>query len=1199
MNKLVYLLIFISSSIYSQISVSTFNNAGGDNLWSNAANWSDGIPNVDTAKVTVYSDLTVDSSVTVAQIKMSNNNDSDDSVTITATNSSVLTVTGAGVTQPIQNNNTGGSFIFDLPVVFDSAGETETLRLNSGGDQQVTFLSSLTLNDELTVSGKNKLHDLNINGSLLGAGNLKFGNKVQANFGASYDGSSHTGDIIVAGTGTDNDNLITSNVSADGTLLASGNQIDVQGAGAKIIVNGANTLKGNITIGDNDPTLTVNANQSAIGTITMGAGTLNLVLAADVTSAAFVDNSSADWGTGSLVITGAGDNEVSFGTSAAGITAAQLAQITISGGRATINSSGQININLPSVSSITVDKTSIDENGGVAVITATISAVQSKDVTIPLTITGTATIDTDYSTAFASKGYSTVAGGNGVGSDLNKFNSPFDFAIDSLDNIYVADYNRIMKWSPGSKLGTEILSQATATTGIYLDKSLNIYVSDGGGSFNKNERVLKLNYSNGSYSSGSVVAGGNNNGSGLNQLWSPTFIIVDQEDNIYIPDSWNNRVMKWKLGDLEGVVVAGGNNGGNASNQIKEPYGISLDNLGNLYIADKGNHRIMKWIPGASEGVVVAGGNGFGSALNQLYNPNDVIIDDFGNLYIADTGNHRVVKWNLNSKEGVLVAGGNGNGNNENQFSYPYSISFDKYNNILILDRDNARVQKFKIYPEITILAGSTTGSITLSGIDDSTYELDETIIVTPSTSPTNATSSISEASTITITDDDDPPVVTLALSANSIEENSSTDVTLTATLSEVSEINVEIPYTLSGTAESSEYTITDSPITIAAGATTGTVTISTNGKDDTDVEVTETIILTFGTLTNATTSTTDVTLNLTDNDLPSVSSIAVDKTDIGENGGVAVITATISDVQSKDVTIPLTITGTATIDTDYSTAFSSKATFTVAGGNGDGNAFNQLDFSNNLVTGGGEIEVDSSGNVYVADTKNHRVIKWVPGSTEGIVVAGGNGAGSDLNQLNNPTDIHVDNDGNLYVLDTKNNRIVIWSSNSSQGVLRVDKNSDWAYTSGSPFDTFVAFDVDSSGNIYTADWDSYGSNIQFWSDSNNPSSSSSILRIDNQVSTIEIDLNDNLFAIANGSYLYKIHKDQEYYLELLKNFFPPPYSYGSIRDLQIKPDGNFVLYNLGSDIFNYSINDDSLSVFQNNIVASDIKIDNKGDLYY
>ena len=337
--------------IGSSIKVSTFNNDGGDNLWSNAANWSAGIPNDDTAKVTVDSDLTIDSSVTVAQIKMSNAT-SDASVTITATNSSVLTVTGAGVTQPIQNNKTASSFIFDLPVVFDSAGETETLRLNSGGDQQITFSSSLTLNDNIVVSGLNKLHDLNINGSLLGAGNLKFGNKVQANFGASYDGSSHTGDIIVAGTGTNNDNLITSNVSDDGTLLASGNQIDVQGAGAKIIVNGANTLKGNIKTADSlTTTLTINKNQSAIGTITMGnGGTLNLALAADVTSAAFVDNSSADWGTGSLVITGAQDDEVSFGTDADGITADQLAQITLNGSTPVINASGQISTPIVAVS---------------------------------------------------------------------------------------------------------------------------------------------------------------------------------------------------------------------------------------------------------------------------------------------------------------------------------------------------------------------------------------------------------------------------------------------------------------------------------------------------------------------------------------------------------------------------------------------------------------------------------------------------------------------------------------------------------------------------------------------------------------------------------------------------------------------------------------------------------------------------------
>ena len=164
---------------------------------------------------------------------------------------------------------------------------------------------------------------------------------------------------------------------------------------------------------------------------------------------------------------------------------------------------------------------------------------------------------------------------------------------------------------------------------------------------------------------------------------------------------------------------------------------------------------------------------------------------------------------------------------------------------------------------------------------------------------------------------------VTLALSADSIEENSSTDVTLTATLSEVSGKNVEIPYTLSGTAKSSEYTITDSPITIAAGSTTGTATISTNGLDDTDVEVTETIILTFGTLTNATTSTTDVTLNLTSDDKPSVT-LSYDPITFNENGETSVITATQSDVTSNNTSVEFGFSGTALLNTDYSTNLSS-----------------------------------------------------------------------------------------------------------------------------------------------------------------------------------------------------------------------------------------------------------------------------------
>jgi plastocyanin/F0F1-type ATP synthase epsilon subunit len=325
------------------ISESTFNNAGGDNLWSNAANWSAGIPNVDTAKIIVDADLIVDSNKTVAQIK-TNNATSADSVTITASNDVILTITGAGVTQPIQNNKNAGSFVFNLPVVFDSSGDTETLRFNSGGDQSVTFSSSLTLNDPLTVSGVNKNHDLNLNGSLLGSGNLIFASKTQANFGTAFDGSSYAGTLTSAGGGgtTNNQVTIISNVADEGTFLKSGGLLNVTKDGAKITVNGANTFKGNISVADYNPSLTINKNQSSAGTIAMGSGTLTLTVAASLTSLAFADNSSSDWGTGSLVITGAGNNEISFGTDASGLTENQLALVLLNGSTPLINDSGQL-----------------------------------------------------------------------------------------------------------------------------------------------------------------------------------------------------------------------------------------------------------------------------------------------------------------------------------------------------------------------------------------------------------------------------------------------------------------------------------------------------------------------------------------------------------------------------------------------------------------------------------------------------------------------------------------------------------------------------------------------------------------------------------------------------------------------------------------------------------------------------------------
>ena len=87
-----------------------------------------------------------------------------------------------------------------------------------------------------------------------------------------------------------------------------------------------------------------------------------------------------------------------------------------------------------------------------------------------------------------------------------------------------------------------------------------------------------------------------------------------------------------------------------------------------------------------------------------------------------------------------------------------------------------------------------------------------------------------------------------------------------------------------------------------------------------------------------------------------------------------------------------------------------------VAGGNGKGDKVNQL----NVPT---YIFIDEE-TVYVSDWSNHRVMKWLKSAKEGIVVAGGNGEGKGSNQLNYPIGLSFDVENNLYVADCRNCRI-------------------------------------------------------------------------------------------------------------------------------------------------------------------------------
>lgn len=97
-----------------------------------------------------------------------------------------------------------------------------------------------------------------------------------------------------------------------------------------------------------------------------------------------------------------------------------------------------------------------------------------------------------------------------------------------------------------------------------------------------------------------------------------------------------------------------------------------------------------------------------------------------------------------------------------------------------------------------------------------------------------------------------------------------------------------------------------------------------------------------------------------------------------------------------------------------------------------------------------------------IADFNNHRIIEWQMGDTNGRVIAGGNGQGNRLDQLNHPSDVLIDNvTDSLIICDLTNRRIVRWSRRhgTTQGDILINNISCWGLA------------MDDQRYLYVSDW--------------------------------------------------------------------------------------------------------------------------------
>lgn len=143
--------------------------------------------------------------------------------------------------------------------------------------------------------------------------------------------------------------------------------------------------------------------------------------------------------------------------------------------------------------------------------------------------------------------------------------------------------------------------------------------------------------------------------------------------------------------------------------QFDRPFGIAVDQLDNIFVADLFNNRIQvfdhlgnflfkfgspcNYIMSSQLYCVDPDGSGpLELGDGQFHNPAGVIVNDLGNIIVSEIYNHRIQIFDsfgrFLNKFGVPGSG-------EGQFNLPSSITLDSENNIIVMDSGNNRIQVF------------------------------------------------------------------------------------------------------------------------------------------------------------------------------------------------------------------------------------------------------------------------------------------------------------------------------------------------------------------------------------------------------------------------------------------------------------------------------------------------------------------------
>ena len=673
--------------------------------------------------------------------------------------------------------------------------------------------------------------------------------------------------------------------------------------------------------------------------------------------------------------------------------------------------------------------------------------------------------------------------------DVNTLRFPNGVAVDSTGTLWVADSgnNRVLRFDNAASKGDGadadgVLGQADFTSnwanrdgGTVAANTLSrpqrvavdgttLWVAD-----SSNHRVLRFATTTSPFNGADAVgilgqadfiSNWANRGGGTttaaNTLNNPIGVTVDSTGTLWVADAWNNRVLRFdnaasktaSANDANGVLGQAGftsgwsNRGsGAATNTLNNPIGVTVDSTGTLWVADTYNNRVLRFDNAASKTASANDANGvlgqadFTSywsnrdgpvAANTLYLPDGVAVSGDGTLLVADTNNNRVLRFSsaTTKNDGAAADGvlgqadftSNASTVTANRLHLPDGVAVDPTTGkVFVADSNNSRVLRFA---SAASLANGAAAEGVLGQADFTSYWSNrDNGVVAANTLNYPVAVTVSGDGTLWVVDSGNNRVLRFA-SAASKGNGADADGVLgqanfTSNLANrdgaVAANTLSYPYAV-------------------AVDSNGTLWVS-DGNNHRVLRFDNAVTKNLDAGADGVLGQADLTSNVANRNS------TVDANTLNYPGGVAVEsdgTLWVADTSNNRVL-----------------RFDNAAGKTAAANAADG-VLGQADLMNNYANRDSvvaantldnpyAVAVDSNGTLWVADTYNHRVLRFasaaskpagapadsVLGQTDGAGYLFNGGGSATANTLYHPDGVAVSGDGTLWVADTYNNRIL------------------------------------------------------------------------------------------------------------------------------------------------------------------------------